>query len=232
MYIPLTCRHWTGLVVTCAGTVLGMTDAWKEAGRIGKLRRERIGLKQEDLRLYGGPKVSTVGKFERGTQAQFPTRTQHQIENALGWPRGSIDDIRRTIEDGNWEFWKNDYEERLVEDDIPDLSAPVDLDRQVRRASELSDDELLAELTYRIKKYASELGGGDGHADDAGGSPSTKPPEAGPANQPVKRDLARGSSDPVDPDRVMRKIDPDYGRSDLSEGDPGEEDERSGNGAG
>lgn len=133
-------------------------DGWEIAGQMARRRRQRLGLKQEDLQQYGGPRVSTVGKFERGAQDHFPLRTQHQIENALGWKRGSIEDVLRVVRSGEWHAWEGAYEAELIEDNIPDLSTPSDSDAQVRRATELSDDELLAEITFRMKKYAAALG--------------------------------------------------------------------------
>lgn len=102
-----------------------MTETgWQAIGRIARLRRERLGLKQEDLALYGGPKVSTVGKFERAAQDSFPMRTQHQMENALGWGRTIVEQVVKSIDAG--ELTAEDWEHDLVEEDVPDLSRPFD----------------------------------------------------------------------------------------------------------
>lgn len=42
-----------------------------------------------------------MGKFERGQQANFPTRTQAQLEKALLWPPGSIESLLAAVEAGD-----------------------------------------------------------------------------------------------------------------------------------
>lgn len=101
-----------------------MTETgWEAIGRIARLRRERLGLNQDELAQYGGPRVATIGKFERARQASFPLRTQHQIENALGWSRGTIEQVVSSIDAGK--LTADDWEHDLVEEHIPDLSKPT-----------------------------------------------------------------------------------------------------------
>lgn len=173
---------------------------WQAIGRIGKARRERLGLNQDELAHYGGPRVATVGKFERGV-ASFPLRTQHQIEKALGWSRGIIEQVVASIDEG--QLTADDWEHDLVVEDVPDMSrpftapaedgsttAPIEVFAQVFRLiePERHDDALraalLAVFPYLDVKGATHLGralrdsfpawGGDGDADaDAGGSAPT-----------------------------------------------------------
>lgn len=96
---------------------------WQAIGRIAKARRDRLGLNQDELALYGGPKVATVGKFERAAQPSFPLRTQHQFEKALGWGRGSIEQFVAAWDAGDLDT--TDWEHDLVFEDIPDLSTTV-----------------------------------------------------------------------------------------------------------
>ena len=139
-----------------------MTDnAWEVIGRLAKGRRERLGLRQEELRQYGGPGVSTVGKIERAAQANFPLRTQQQLEKALGWPRGTIEEVIQSVDvDKDWDAIGPDWEADLLEHNLPDLT-DHDQDegraRPVARASALTDAELLAELTYRVRQYAEVM---------------------------------------------------------------------------
>lgn len=146
------------------------SSGWVLLGTLVRRRREHLGLKQGDLAQYGGPAVSTVGKIERGEQQGYPLRTQHQVENALGWDRGTV----RSIVDAPTSDWwedeglREDFIANLVEEKIPDLSRPTVNVGAVRRAAELSDDELLAELTYRMKRYAADREGvPDGERDAA-----------------------------------------------------------------
>lgn len=109
-----------------------MTETgWQAIGRLAKARRERLGLNQDELAQYGGPRVSTVGKFERAAQDSFPLRTQHQIEKALGWTRGTVEQFVAAFDEGDLDM--GDWEHELVVDDVPDMSQP--------RADLVSDDD-------------------------------------------------------------------------------------------
>lgn len=175
------------------------TEGWRAIGRIAKARRERLGLRQDELADYGGPKVATVGKFERGA-ATFPLRTQHQIEKALGWNRTIVEQVVNSIDEGalDEETWTHD----LVVEDVPDMDRPREPneDRQVVEAVEsfkavlrlvdpVQRDEalrlaLLAILPLISHEGAARLGeglrtghirgGGDGDADNTGGSAPTR----------------------------------------------------------
>lgn len=179
-----------------------MTETgWQVIGRIAKDRRERLGLNQDQLAQYGGPRVATVGKFERAAQASFPLRTQHQVEKALGWSRGIIEQVVRSVDEGR--LTAADWEHDLVEEGIPDLShitvvppdelgvaeavesfvsvfrlVPADQQSEALRAA------IIATLDYLDTAGAERLGrgmrasfpprrGGDGDADAAGGSAPT-----------------------------------------------------------
>lgn len=96
---------------------------WQAIGRIARERRERLGLKQEQLALYEGPGVSTVGKFERAAQASFPLRTQHQMEKALGWSRGTIEQFVAAFDAGQLD--PDDWGHDLILEDVPDLDHEV-----------------------------------------------------------------------------------------------------------
>lgn len=113
-----------------------------------------MGMRQEDL--PSGPSSATVRKIEHG-DGPFPARTQHQVEASLGWDQGSI---MRALSIHEEPWWDNpemaaDYVREMVE---PPTPAPL-----VRMtAADLTDDELLAELTYRMRRYATERSGQDG----------------------------------------------------------------------
>ena len=111
---------------------------WQAIGEVAKLRRERLGLNQDELAQYGGPRVSTVGKFERAAQPSFPLRTQHQMEKALGWNRGTIEEFVAAVEEGHplAAEWRVD----LVFEDVPDMSEP----REVRDTDQVRSESLEA----------------------------------------------------------------------------------------
>jgi transcriptional regulator with XRE-family HTH domain len=128
--------------------------------QVVRVRRRYLGLDQAELADYGGPGVSTVWKIENAAQGSYAARTKHQLENALGIPRGSVDRLLKGPLDA--EVWsdpaeRGDLVSRAIHAPIPDLSTPaLKPGPAPRRATELTDDELLAELTYRMKKYAQE----------------------------------------------------------------------------
>lgn len=204
---------------TCHGLcrqAVGMTESgWKAIGRIARARRERLGLKQEDLADYAGPRVSTVGKFERAAQDSFPLRTQHQIEKALGWSRGIIEQVVSSIDKGH--LTADDWEHDLVFEDVPDMSRPTGPPAEdgstaaqieafasvfrllvEERRDEALSAALLAILPLLDHDGATRLGrglrstfppdGGDGTADDTGGSTSTSEP---PVNETEEEKAAR-----------------------------------------
>lgn len=97
------------------------STGWQTIGRIAKARRERLGLNQDELAAYGGPRVATVGKFERAAQPSFPLRTQHQIETALGWSRGTIEDFVTAWGSQNFSVNFDQWETDLIEENVPDM---------------------------------------------------------------------------------------------------------------
>lgn len=143
---------------------LDATAAWRLVGLLARKRRERLELKQEDLRLYGGPGVTTVGKIERAAQANFPMRTQQQLEKALGWRRGAVAHIFDTAWEGRADFLFEDLLATYVEDDLPDLTAvrPSRDDADFvaapgdRQEGTVSNAELLAEIRA-LRREVDEL---------------------------------------------------------------------------
>lgn len=134
--------------------------------RLARERRDRIGLKQDELALYGGPRVTTVGKIERAAMPTMAVRTQHQLENALGWKRGTVRDILTAPEQEWWsgEALREDFEESLIEDAIPDLSRPASRGA-VSVASALTDEELITELAARVRNLKARIAQLEGGAE-------------------------------------------------------------------
>jgi len=153
-------------------------EGWALLGTLVRRRREYLELRQGDLAQYGGPGVSTVGKIERGEQGHFPLRTRQQLEIALGWRRGMVGQILEAPEEPWWDHQgiREDFIDGVVTDDVPDLTHPAGPTGRVHRAADLTDDELLAELTFRMKRYANERtgepGGDSAPKSQAGESPA------------------------------------------------------------
>lgn len=135
-------------------------ESWKFLGNVVKARREFIGLSQEDLALYGGPKKTTVSKLERGAEPHPGIRSQQAIERVLGWERGTIREILAlSVSDDaiEREVCARDF----IEDELPDLTAP--LSPGAATARDLTTRELLDELERRLALAE----GGDGNGSPA-----------------------------------------------------------------
>jgi hypothetical protein len=65
-------------------------NGWVEAGRAVRDARERQWPTQKGFALAIGLPVRTLGDVENGRRDSFGTATLGPIEDALGWPRGSI----------------------------------------------------------------------------------------------------------------------------------------------
>ena len=187
---------------------------WQAIGRIAKERRERLGLKQEELAQYEGPKVSTVGKFERATAAGFPLRTQHQMEKALGWDRGVIEEFVLAWDEGvigaSGRSDMDDWGLDLVRDNVPDMDRTPDGGRVVNIIDEAAQtiasvlryvpiDQLDAAVrsalvallphlsTDGAEKLGRDLARGPGNSDDA---PAARPTIVRPVDTDIYEDEA------------------------------------------
>lgn len=72
-----------------------MTDGsdWKRLGETILKRRESLRLTQADVQARGGPSLKTQSLVERGVVESIKRQTKSAYEHALGWTRGSVDDV-------------------------------------------------------------------------------------------------------------------------------------------
>lgn len=103
-------------------------------GRIVSDRRGALDLTQVEVWDRRGPSNSTLTAIESGRWKRYAA-TFRKLDTALEWEPGSA---RRVFDDGG--------------DPIP-IVAPQP--KPAAAAGDLTDDELLAELTYRMKRYAA-----------------------------------------------------------------------------
>ncbi|MFJ2619731.1 helix-turn-helix transcriptional regulator [Glutamicibacter sp. NPDC087344] len=115
----------------------------KRISALAKEAREIAGLSRPDLSKSAGVAVKTIYSFENADTWPQATRLA-AISNALGWEYEKI--------------------ERLLNSDRPpaevtlqDLAGSPWEKNPVRNASDLSDEELLAELTFRFQQRNFEL---------------------------------------------------------------------------
>jgi hypothetical protein len=69
------------------------TGDWQRLGRYAKERREQLRLTQHGVTVRGGPSVATVRNIEAAAAERYRGSTFTQLEDALGWERGSVDAI-------------------------------------------------------------------------------------------------------------------------------------------
>ncbi len=118
------------------------------------MARLYVGSRLSDLRMNDADlartaevDVKTVRGF-LGAAERWPNReSRAKIAKALGWPSDELDHIDR-----------NGSLSPAAQDEV---DAPTVGGGRATRAADLSDDELLSELTYRMRRYAR---GGEGDA--------------------------------------------------------------------
>ncbi|GAA3272782.1 helix-turn-helix transcriptional regulator [Paenarthrobacter aurescens] len=136
---------------TIAYGKLGIVDELEALQTIGRLiKEERLaqGLSQVQLAKQAGTAIKTVRTLESGTR-RTQEINQRKLEHALGWRAGSVSEVLK----GKSNF----APEMITPDDMrsgdesrqgpPRVTVPI---APIARASHLSDEELLAELTYRM----------------------------------------------------------------------------------
>ena len=106
--------------------------------------------------LATGVDIKTVVTAEKGERELHP-HTQRRIEQALGWRKGAIQDVwQHRSEIPAESLTVAEMERGATEDTWEDLEAKA---TQVTRASQLTDEELLAEISYRFRNYKIRLNG-------------------------------------------------------------------------
>lgn len=123
-------------------------EALQTIGRLIKEERLAQGLSQVQLAKQAGTAIKTVRTLESGTR-RAQEINQRKLEHALGWRAGSVSEVLK----GKSTFapdmitpddMRNGDETRPGPPRVAVPSAPI------ARASHLSDEELLAEITYRM----------------------------------------------------------------------------------
>ncbi|WP_306916838.1 transcriptional regulator [Arthrobacter sp. V4I6] len=106
--------------------------------------------------LTTGIDVKTITTAEKGERELHPT-TQRRLEQALGWRKGSISEVWEHRESLDQATLTIAEMERGAEDEPADSEAAAQA--RVTRASQLTDEELLAEISYRFRNYKVRLNG-------------------------------------------------------------------------
>jgi hypothetical protein len=125
-------------------------------GRLIKEAHSRIYPSRRQFAILTEVDVKTIIGAEKGERELHPT-TQRKIEKALGWRRGSIDDVWQHRSEIPAESLTIDEMERGVNDTTWEEMETRPM--TYTKASQLTDEELLAELSYRFRNYKVRLNG-------------------------------------------------------------------------
>ena len=129
---------------------------------IGRLIKE--GRLEKDLRALPFAKLSgvdtkTLASMEKGTRVAWETN-QRKVEKALGWRAGSIQEVLDHAPDTPPESVTlasmQEGGEAATWQDLAAEETRV-TEQPVTRANQLTDEELLAELSYRFRNYKNRF---------------------------------------------------------------------------
>lgn len=70
-----------------------MAENWTRLGELVRLRREELGLTQSQVQGRGGPSPALIRTLETGRARSISRSKRRDLERALDWRLGSIDDI-------------------------------------------------------------------------------------------------------------------------------------------
>lgn len=130
-------------------------------GALVKEARVARGLSQRQFAEIAGVDYKTLGSFERGDRTPRDISLA-KIEVTLGWRKGSIE---RELNESTFERIESltvaDMEGAPGEDSWEDLAEKngTNGNSPVKRASLLTDEELLAEISYRFRNYYNQSHG-------------------------------------------------------------------------
>lgn len=136
-------------------------EALETIGQLIKEGRLEMGLAQKPFAIKAEVDTKTLSSMEKGTRVAWETN-QRKVEMALGWRLGSIQhviDNASEIPPGSVTLAA--MREGASESTWQQLDAEETAKREgpVTRANQLTDEELLAELSYRFRNYKNAIDG-------------------------------------------------------------------------
>lgn len=135
------------------------SEALEIIGRLIKDGRLEKGLRQLPFADVAGLDTKTLASMEKGTREAWETN-QRKVEKALGWRAGAIRDVIENAADTPKESVTLDsMKEGGAAETWQDLAAEESkvTEQPVTRANQLTDEELLAELSYRFRNYKNRF---------------------------------------------------------------------------
>ena len=135
------------------------SEALEIIGRLIKEGRLEKNLRQQPFAKFAEVDTKTLASMEKGTRVAWETN-QRKVEKALGWRVGSIQEVLDHAPDTPKESVTLDsMKEGGAEASWQDLAAEESkvTEQPVTRANQLTDEELLAELSYRFRNYKNRF---------------------------------------------------------------------------
>jgi transcriptional regulator with XRE-family HTH domain len=125
---------------------------------IAEARLDR-GLRRLPFAKVAGVDIKTLTTMEQGKRIAWDTN-QRKVEKALGWRVGSIQEVLDNAADTPKEsvtlaFMQEGAGEASWQELAEEESGATE--QRVTRASQLTDEELLAELSYRFRNYKNRF---------------------------------------------------------------------------
>ena len=135
------------------------TEALEIIGRLIKEGRLERDLRQLPFAKAAEVDTKTLASMEKGTRVAWETN-QRKVEKALGWRVGSIQEVLDNAADTPKEsVTLASMKEGGADASWQDLAAEESrvTEQPVTRANQLTDEELLAELSYRFRNYKNRF---------------------------------------------------------------------------
>jgi len=123
------------------------TESVAAIGALVSKQRVELALSQKGLAALADVDVKTLRSLENGERWPQPVN-RYKIETALGWRQGAMAEIRDN-DDAHATLANLQTGAHHDNEDWPH-----DVEQPVKRAAQLTDAELLSELTYRFNMYA------------------------------------------------------------------------------
>lgn len=133
-------------------------QALETIGHLIKEGRLALGYAQKPFATVSGVDTKTLATMEKGTRVAWETN-QRKVEQALGWRVGSIQRVLDDAEDiPAGSVTLASMKEGAGEPSWQDLDAEESAKNKgpATRANQLTDEELLAELSYRFRNYKNK----------------------------------------------------------------------------
>jgi DNA-binding XRE family transcriptional regulator len=134
-------------------------EALEIIGRLIKEGRLEKDLRQLPFAKFAEVDTKTLASMEKGTRVAWETN-QRKVEKALGWRTGAIQEVLDNAADTPKEsVTLESMKEGGSADTWQDLAdaETARAEQPVTRANQLTDEELLAELSYRFRNYKNRF---------------------------------------------------------------------------